>query len=113
MNLTQGNNGDKKSSTTAVAVDGSGRANGASKISEARREYLRNYYLRNREKAREYQRQYNLRHKKKIRTDRSRFLSQRQTIQEAFTSRDIMHSPTEKALKILTQIVKGERYLVL
>lgn len=86
---------------------------GRVKISEARREYLRDYYRRNREKAREYQRQYNLTHKKKIRMERNRFVSGREQIREAFTVRDIMHSPTEKALKIVTQILKGERLFVL
>lgn len=111
MNLTQGNNTNNMSTR---AERGSGdSSNRTTKISEARREYLRDYYRRNREKAREYQRQYNLTHKKKVRTERSRFLSSRQKVKEAFTVRDIMHSPTEKAVEMLSQILKGDRLFVL
>ena len=113
MNLTQGNTGDKMSTKIELTPDDCGFTNGRAKISDARREYLRDYYRRNREKAREYQRQYNLTHKKKIRMERNRFVSNREQFKEAFTIRDIMHSPTEKALKIVNQILKGERLFVL
>lgn len=85
------------------------------KISEARRAYLRRYYEANKEKAREYQRQYNLMHKKKARLA-SRFDEAsclRQAVRETFNASDIMQSPTEKSVKILQLILRGERYFTM
>lgn len=80
------------------------------KNSEARREYLREYYLRNKDRAREYQRKYNLSHKKKKRISPYDYIASREVIRRTFTTRDIMLSPTEKSLKILNMILKGERF---
>ena len=85
------------------------------KISEARRAYLRRYYEANKEKAREYQRRYNLMHKKKVRLA-SRFdeaSNLRQAVRETFNASDIMQSPTEKSVKILQLILRGERYFTM
>jgi hypothetical protein len=78
---------------------------------EARREYQRRYYQLHKEKAKEYQRQYNLTHKKKLRAGRGKTGSsaQREVVRSTFNTTDIMHSPVEKTVKMLEQIIKGQR----
>jgi len=85
------------------------------KISEARRAYLRRYYEANKEKAREYQRRYNLMHKKKARLAEScaGTNSIRQAVRETYHASDIMQAPTEKSMKILQLILKGERHFTI
>lgn len=83
------------------------------KISEARREYLRQYYQKNKDKAREYQRRYNLTHKKKSRLSTKDYISDREVIRSTFTPSDIMNSPIEKSIKIIDWIMKGERDLTM
>lgn len=89
------------------------KAQSKSKLStaEARREYQRRYYQMHKEKAKEYQRQYNLTHKKKARGGRGRnsFTAPREVVRSTFSTADIMHSPAEKAVRILEKIIKGER----
>ena len=81
------------------------------RISEARRAYLRRYYEANKEKAREYQRRYNLMHKKKARLADSYAGTNRlrEAVRETYHASDIMQAPTEKSMKILQLILKGER----
>ncbi|PWB69212.1 hypothetical protein C3F09_10505 [candidate division GN15 bacterium] len=78
---------------------------------EARREYQRRYYQLHKEKAKEYQRQYNLTHKKKLRAGRGKasLSVSREVVRSTFNTADIMHSPVEKTLKMLDQIIKGKR----
>ena len=87
------------------------RKKGALSTAEARREYQRRYYQMHKEKAKEYQRQYNLTHKKKARGGRGKtgFAAQREVVRSTFNTADLMHSPVEKTLKMLEQIIKGER----
>lgn len=77
---------------------------------EARREYQRQYYQKHKEKAKEYQRQYNLTHKKKARgRGRTGFSASREVVRSTFNTTDLMHSPVEKTIKMLEQIINGER----
>ena len=78
---------------------------------EARREYQRRYYQMHKEKAKEYQRQYNLTHKKKARGGRGRssFTAPREVVRTTFNTSDLMHAPVEKTVKMLEQIIKGDR----
>ena len=88
------------------------------KISEAevkrrRKAYQTQYYLDHREKAKEYQRLYNLEYKKKnVRFKRGSFVERRPQVQQTYHASDIMHAPAEKTLKMLTQIIAGEREYV-
>ncbi len=96
----------------STSTESSG-AEGRSKLStaEARREYQRRYYQLHKEKAKEYQRQYNLTHKKKLRAGRGKasLSVSREVVRSTFNTADIMHSPVEKTLKMLDQIIKGKR----
>jgi hypothetical protein len=83
------------------------------KTSEARRAYLRRYYEANKERAREYQRRYNLMHKKKARAVGGKRGARRQEIRETFNASDIMRAPTEKSLKILQLILRGDRFFTI
>jgi len=75
-----------------------------------RREYLRNYYLANRERAREYQRNYNLTHRKKAKAGKvGSVVGRREVRRETFTMRDIMQNSTEKSLRIISQVLSGDR----
>lgn len=87
------------------------RRTGKLSTAEARREYQRQYYQQHKEKAKEYQRQYNLTHKKKARGGRGKtgFAAPREVMRTTFNTADLMHSPVEKTLKMLEQIIKGER----
>ncbi|MDF1544795.1 MAG: hypothetical protein P1R58_06790 [bacterium] len=81
---------------------------------EARREYQRRYYQMHKEKAKEYQRQYNLTHKKKARgRGRAGFSANREVVRSTFNTTDLMHSPVEKTIKMLEQIIKGERFFTM
>ncbi len=83
------------------------------KTSEARRAYLRRYYEANKERAREYQRRYNLTHKKKARVAGSAKGGRRQEFRETFNASDIMRAPTEKSVRILQLILRGERFFTI
>lgn len=73
---------------------------------ERRKEYLRRYYLANRDRAREYQRQYSLRYRRKQRLTGKPV---RESVQSSYTVRDIMRLPTEKAVRAINLICRGER----
>ncbi len=83
------------------------------RVSESRREYLRQYYRKNREKARLYQREYNRVHKRKVRpvTDGSGMYHAREVVRSAFTHSDIIRSSPEKAARIIEMIITGKRHL--
>lgn len=91
--------------------EATGKPVGEMSAAERRREYQRRYYQMHKEKAKEYQRQYNLTHKKKARGGRGKsgLDMHREAVRSTFNTTDIMHSPVEKTLKILEQIIKGER----
>ncbi len=78
-----------------------------------RQDYQRQYYLAHREKAKEYQQQYNLLHKKKKDTPRVRGRNalefKRDEMRMSYNTHDLMHSPTEKTLKMLQKIIAGEK----
>ncbi|MCB2231369.1 hypothetical protein KQH82_11695 [bacterium] len=81
---------------------------------EARREYQRRYYQMHKEKAKEYQRQYNLTHKKKARgRGKSSFSAPREVVRSTFNTSDIMHAPVEKTVRMLEQIIKGDRFFTM
>ena len=82
------------------------------KVSESRREYLRAYYRRNREKSRQYQREYNLRHKKKLHPTAAAMREARSAYKLAIHASDIMHASPERAAQIINQVVKGDRQMV-
>jgi len=81
----------------------------------ARKEYQRQYYLKNREKARQYQQQYNLMHRKKKRLqgDEPGLATGRQAVKSVFTIRDIMNSSPEKSARMLDMILGGQRSLTM
>ncbi len=79
---------------------------------EARREYQRRYYRVHREKALEYQRQYNLTHKRKN-LGRGNFIAPREAIKKTYNIDDIQKLSPEKASKVLSQILGGERFFTL
>lgn len=77
---------------------------------KGRREYQREYYQKNKEKIKEYQRKYNA-----IRTRKSEkaiFATYREIVRSIYNIKDIQHSPTEKSIKMLEKILKGERQFV-
>jgi hypothetical protein len=98
-----GGNGEKPSETK--------RMSSRLSTAEARREYQRRYYQMHKEKAKEYQRQYNLTHKKKARGGRGRgsFSAPREVVRSTFNSSDIQHATAEKTVRMIEQIIKGER----
>jgi hypothetical protein len=77
-----------------------------------RRLYLRNYYLKNKEKAQAYQRMYNLKYKKKFKKTDFDDVG-RSEIREVFNICDIMKASPEKTAIIINQIVDGKRSLTL
>ena len=93
------------------------KTSSGSKLStaEARREYQRRYYQMHKEKAKEYQRQYNLTHKKKARAGKGRgaFSAPREVVRSTFNTSDLMHAPVEKTVKMLEQIIKGDRFFTM
>jgi hypothetical protein len=99
--------------TTLSEVDMTGLSEDERKklVSAIRREYQRQYYQKHKEKAKEYQRQYNLTHKKKVRGGRGKasFECPREKKRMTFNTADLMHSPSEKTLKMLKQILSGDR----
>lgn len=104
----------KTSAESACQGEGSPKLTGKTgrlSTAEARREYQRQYYQQHKEKAKEYQRQYNLTHKKKARGGRGKagFAAPREVMRTTFNTADLMHSPVEKTLKMLQQIINGER----
>lgn len=83
---------------------------------EARRDYQRKYYLAHKEKAKEYQRLYNLTHKKKQKAgikgaNGVEFI--REKYKTTVNTHDLMHAPVEKTLKLLNDIIKGERFFTM
>lgn len=102
---------DVMTQTSSSGTSKPGKQPGKLSTAEARREYQRRYYQAHKEKAKEYQRQYNLTHKKKLRGGRgkSNFTAAREVIRSTYNPYDIMHSPVEKTVRILTKIVRGER----
>ncbi len=99
--------------TTLSEVDMTGLSEEERKklVSAIRREYQRQYYQKHKEKAKEYQRQYNLTHKKKVRGGRGKasFECPREKQRMTFNTADLMHSPSEKTLQMLKQILSGDR----
>ncbi len=99
--------------TTLSEVDMTGLTEEERKkvVSDIRREYQRQYYQKHKEKAKEYQRQYNLTHKKKIRGGRGKasFDCPREQTRMTYNTADLMHSPPEKAMKIIRDILSGEK----
>lgn len=79
----------------------------------SRREYFRQYYIKNREKARAYQRLYNLKHRKKIDLSCLNIISKREPIRLTYTIHDIAFSTTEKSIKMFNLILNKQRYLSL
>lgn len=82
-----------------------------------RKEYQRKYYQENREKARAYQKKYQEEHSKK-RTQQGKNLrgttnQKREEIKKILTHHDIMYAPTEKSQKMLEDVLKGERFLIM
>ena len=94
-----------------AATDEGKKSRSKLSTAEARREYQRRYYQMHKEKAKEYQRQYNLTHKKKARGGRGRssFTAPREVVRTTFNTSDLMHAPVEKTVKMLEQIIKGDR----
>ena len=104
----------------AVRGASTGRAGGNNskpkrQVSEARREYLRNYYLKNRDRALAYQREYNRKYKKKARPgdDDAPIQLGRPNIRRTFTPRDLIQSSAEKTVRMIDQILRQERYLTM
>ncbi len=81
----------------------------------ARKEYQREYYQKNREKAKHYQREYNLLHRKKKRLEdgENGCLLGRETVKSVYTIRDIMSSSPEKSVRMLDMILGGKRSLTM
>lgn len=78
------------------------------KTTPEQREYQRRYYETHKDKAREYQRNYNLRNKS---SSKCRQWS-RDKVKGAYNTSDILHAPTEKSIRIIEQVIRGERFLV-
>jgi len=81
-------------------------------LSSNTREYLRQYYMNNREKALAYQKDYYRKHKRSMRRNSSSRPSSRQAVRQALTSCDIMRLSTEKSIRTLNQIMSGERIFI-
>lgn len=77
--------------------------------SDKRREYLRAYYRRNREKMLAYQRHYNAQYRKKL-TDPS---ENHPASRRLSTPGEIMACPTEKAERMIEEILQGHRRLAM
>ncbi len=80
-----------------------------------RRQYQRDYYERNKEKVREYQRLYYHAHKRKLRGDSGEadFLCPRESVRFTFHSVDLMRAPAEKSVRMISQIINGERTFII
>lgn len=81
----------------------------------ARKEYQRQYYQKNRDKARRYQREYNLLHRKKDRGGgrEGGCLDGRPPVKSVYNIRDIMSSSPEKSARMLEMILGGKRSLTM
>ena len=93
------------------AVTGSAKK-GQLSTAEARREYQRRYYQAHKERAKEYQRRYNLSHKKKRvygLNRKANFVCPREARQTVFNMCDFQNAHGDKAVKMIRQIVSGER----
>jgi len=82
---------------------------------DKRRRYQREYYRRNKDKVREYQRLYYHNNKKKITSDDnySPYICPREVVRGTFHSVDFMRAPVEKSLRMLKQIINGERFFTI
>lgn len=82
---------------------------------EARRQYQRRYYETNKARYKEYHRTYSSKFKKKSKGGRGQppFEAPREVIRFTFNTHDIMHSPTEKSVRMLEKIIRGERLLTM
>ena len=87
------------------------RGEGQCKTTQAQRDYQRRYYMEHREKAKEYQKDYNRRTKSSSRPCGRRRQIERQSIQATYTSSDLLHAPTEKTIRMIEQVIRGERGL--
>jgi hypothetical protein len=83
--------------------------------SPERRTYLREYYRRNRERAREYQRQYTLDHRRKSPAcpGGSGGNRRREPIKTVYNMGDIMRATTEQSIRMIEQILRGERHFTM
>ena len=81
-------------------------------LSSNTKEYLRQYYLNNREKALAYQKEYYKIHKSSMRRKSSASAPPRQSAKQAYTSFDIMQLSTEKSIRTLNQIISGDRMFI-
>ncbi|MCP4683903.1 MAG: hypothetical protein GY867_00495 [bacterium] len=81
----------------------------------ARKEYQRQYYQKNRDKAKQYQREYNLLHRKKTRIESGEngIPLGRPAVKSVYTIRDIMSSSPEKSVRMLDMILGGKRSLTM
>lgn len=109
--LTSLNSQDNKKTERKTYKDIHAEDNGG--ISDARKKYLREYYLKNKEKARQYQRHYNLRFKKKERLGQGNSSLRNSLKKDTFTPSDIMKMPAHKASIILNQILYGDKFLTM
>ena len=71
-----------------------------------RKEYMRIYYQKNKNKAREYARAYNQKHRKN-QIGKAHKL-QREVVKSSVTLGDIQHCPMDQAEKLITQIINGK-----
>jgi hypothetical protein len=83
--------------------------------SPERRTYLREYYRKNRERAREYQRQYTLNHRRKslVCPGGSGGNRRREPIKTVYNMGDIMRATTEQSIRMIDQILRGERHFTM
>ena len=83
---------------------------------EDRARYMHEYYLKHKEKARKYQRLYHRAHSEEINAKRrqKRRLENTQPIKRepykaTYHASDIMHMTAEKSIRVIEQILSGER----
>jgi hypothetical protein len=83
--------------------------------SPERRTYLREYYRKNRERAREYQRQYTLNHRRKSPASCGGpgGTRRRETVKRIYNAGDIMRATTEQSIRMIDQILRGERHFTM
>lgn len=78
-------------------------------LSSSTKEYMKQYYMKNREKALAYQREYYRKHKKSYKKKIRSQSSSREAVKQVYTSYDIMQLSTEKAIRTLNKIIRGDR----
>ncbi|MEZ5359778.1 MAG: hypothetical protein R3F48_13245 [Candidatus Zixiibacteriota bacterium] len=78
-------------------------------LSSSTKDYMRQYYQKNREKALAYQREYYRKHKKSYKKRIRTHSSSREAFKQVYTSYDIMQLSTEKAIRTLNKIIQGDR----